>query len=145
MMFKSIILSSSIVLLIATGLVSCRPIISTDGTGDFTLELLERDFVFLPDANAQLMFADLLTDSRCPLDVECVTAGEAAILLRILRADTITEFVLEGHVGPDGLERESPVFEIVEGFRFDLLKLDPYPRTDAGNNEIYRATLRVRY
>ena len=39
----------------------------------------------------QIKFSDVLSDSRCPEDVTCMWAGEATVLIDILKDDVIIE------------------------------------------------------
>jgi len=39
--------------------------------------------------DVQIKFSDVLSDSRCPEDVTCMWAGEAAVLIDVLKDDVI--------------------------------------------------------
>ena len=124
---------------------SCRAINGPSGDDSVTIELLEHDFVFIEGADAWLVFANPIADSRCPADVECITQGSASIEMRLTRSSSQTFFVLEGFVGPIGSEPATGISEDVDGVVVSLLNLDPYPVDSISSNELYRAVLRVDY
>ncbi len=123
----------------------CRPLSGSDSNGSVTVELLEHDFIYIEDADAWLVFAEPLSDSRCPSDVECVTAGSASIRIQINRKSTQSSFVLEGFVGAIGAEPARGITDSAEGISVSLLNLDPYPVGGLAANDLYRARLRVDY
>ena len=60
-------------------------------------------------------------DSRCPSDVTCVWAGEVTIALSLEAGSDSQAFRLS----------DSAKSATVRGLRFTLLKVEPYPRSDA--------------
>lgn len=67
-----------------------------------------------------ITYKDLLEDSRCPIGVECVWAGNAKVLLRIAERDSSVNTTLEPkqttHLGGDGTR-----------YTVQLLAVTPYP------------------
>ena len=87
----------------------------------------------------QIRFAAVENDSRCPSDVTCVWAGNAAVQLQLgsgKRSKTVT---LNTSNSP------SFVGEVeYQGYKVKLIGLSPYPRSDRKiAKRDYRATLLV--
>ena len=76
---------------------------------------------FLPDST-RLKFDRLLTESRCPLDAICVSAGDASILVSFISRDG-TGAARELHTQPDGSQIQYGAYTIA------LTELQPYPRS----------------
>ncbi len=73
----------------------------------------------------EITFSDI-EDSRCPTDVVCVWEGQADIELTAFfeEDDAPTIFHLVGRAGyPDLADT------LVNGYRFQLLEVDPYPES----------------
>lgn len=72
-------------------------------------------------------------DSRCPSDVTCIWAGNAAVLLRIHQNDTQQEFGLNSNPGEN---TGVGVTELL-GYRISLIDVSPFPTSDtAGTIEL---------
>lgn len=96
----------------------------------FTINFGQR--VSIPSENLLIKFNDLLSDSRCPINVICVWQGEAIIELLISHEDFIdikANLRIEGYV--DKSNTTSHKFIDTLGYRFTLMQLDPYPHTDS--------------
>lgn len=66
-----------------------------------------------------VLFREVPADSRCPVDVQCVWAGSARVVVAAGGADV-------------GLNTgEDPRSARVDGYRLELTKLEPEPRSDA--------------
>ena len=91
---------------------------------------------FLPDST-RLKFDRLLTESRCPLDAICVSAGDASIAVSFISRDG-TGAARELHTQPSGSQ-------ILYGsYTVALTELQPYPRsTEQVNPADYVATFVV--
>jgi hypothetical protein len=74
------------------------------------------------DQNKKLTFVDVVTDSRCPIDVDCVWPGEATIALQAIckPADTINFELSFGEIGED--HRDTTIFQI---YRVEILEVLP--------------------
>jgi hypothetical protein len=91
---------------------------------------------FLPDST-RLKFDRLLTESRCPLDAMCVSAGDASILVSFISRDG-TGAARELHTQPDRSRIQ------YGGYTIALTELQPYPRsTEEIRPADYVATLVV--
>jgi hypothetical protein len=66
-------------------------------------------------------FLEVVEDSRCPMGVECVWAGQALILIRVSGEGDAQELTLQ--LGP-----KDSVTGVYESYSFDFLALDPYPQ-----------------
>jgi uncharacterized lipoprotein NlpE involved in copper resistance len=99
--------------------------------------------VTIRGADLRLRFTDVLEDSRCPTQVECVWTGQARIAVVAEQgqgAPTTVEFNTNPAPGQNKQTVE------VGDYMVELKALDPYPQTptDAPALTDYRATLLVR-
>lgn len=102
---------------------------------EVTLDLDEGRFV--PDASIAVRFEDVLEDSRCPADVECVWEGNARVL--IVFAEGMANgprFEIELDTA-HGMENEA---FLSNGLGVRLLDLEPLPTIEA-DPEDYTVTL----
>lgn len=88
---------------------------------------------------AQITFEGVSGDSRCPADVQCVWAGDAAVALEVgPAAGDGPAYQITLHTGVEPRAAE------VLGLRITLLELAPTPVAGVPiGPEEYRATLRV--
>lgn len=98
---------------------------------------------FIRSEHLRLQFADVLEDSRCPTQVDCVWTGQARITISVQSAGTdptTVEFTTNPAPGQTVMEGE------VGQYRVELLSLDPHPQTPEApiRFEDYRASLVVR-
>ena len=116
-----IIVLFTVVLLLPLASLSCiegsEDIIASLGQ-EFTLPLGEK--VFLESENLLIRFDEVIEDSRCPKDVECVRAGEAICGIFIQYHGSPAEMVL---IQPGSGAAASDFFIM---YKFDF-KLEPYP------------------
>jgi len=79
------------------------------------------------DQDKKITFVDVLSDSRCPIDVECVWSGESTVALRATCAPSDTIY-FELSFG-DGItdHRDTTIFDI---YRVELLAILPLPESD---------------
>ena len=95
--------------------------------------------VVVQQENLRLRFDSVPQDSRCPRDVQCVTAGNARVRLEVT-VGSAPPSIVELNTAQEPREAQ------LEGLRVVLEDLTPYPsaagrRTPAGE---FRATLSVR-
>lgn len=88
---------------------------------DVTLTLAYGETVCHPGTGLALRFERVLSDSRCPEDVNCIQAGEIRILLTILEDAAAHDVIGFGSAGP-------PVEVSVAGKDFVLTFLDASPK-----------------
>jgi hypothetical protein len=91
----------------------------------------------------RLRFEEVLEDSRCPTQVDCVWTGQARIAIVVQPAgSTPTTVAFSTNPAPDQNVQTAQVGEYV----IELISLDPYPQTPdyTFDLEQYRATLEVR-
>lgn len=102
---------------------------------EFTLEVGET--ATLDAAHTSVRFLAVAEDSRCPSRVQCVWAGDGAVVLEI--APTV------GDAAEDTLHTNldsGPGAVVIASYELTLLQLDPYPETPGGiASDDYRATL----
>ena len=98
------------------------------------------DTVTLGNTGLRVGFSSVMSDSRCPVDVVCVTAGFAEIMLDLKRPGGADEVGLLA-VGHSGTTPRSLVFN---GYLIELVALDPEPVSNR-QHPPYQARLRYRF
>lgn len=110
--------------------------VSLEPALDQPLNLKIGETVLLSTEGLQLRLNAVTEDSRCPSDVQCVTAGTASIALMISRTGTTQQVLM--------LSIPSPDSENYAGFEIRFLDLSPYPiSTQVIDPENYVASLVV--
>ena len=99
----------------------------------FTLAPGER--VTLEPTGTHVRFLLVAEDSRCPLRVQCVWAGDGAVVFEVARRDGHSvEHILHTNEGPKAV--------VLDSYELTLLKLNPQPEVTGDiAPEEYRATL----
>lgn len=129
-------LLSSIVLLAACSSLSGEPMVSADQT-----PALDKAFTLKPAETAtvgqdrvQIRFDRVVADSRCPRDVQCITAGEATVrVLVTMPGQAAATFELK--TTPNGASVKAG------GYALTLSDLAPVPiSTQPVKDSDYRAT-----
>ena len=94
-------------------------------------------------ADLRLRFTDVMEDSRCPKQVECVWTGQARIAVVAAQAQG-EPTTMEFNTNPAPGQTRQTVE--VGDYTVELKSLDPYPQTpdDATALADYSATLLVR-
>lgn len=87
---------------------------------DQDFELKVGETVSLPGNSARLTFQTVTGDSRCPVDVVCVWAGSAPVVLRLQRATTDTVATVDAVQGKHEL--------VAGGYRIEVRELKPEAR-----------------
>jgi hypothetical protein len=127
---------ASLAVFVLMGLYGCAPATIKEFSLDepFTLFVRQKAQV----AELQIQFLGVSQDSRCPVDVECVWAGNAQITLRVSLKDSTEETVITIN------SYTEPTAAVYEGFRIEFVDLRPVPRSDRPINPAeYRVTLKV--
>ncbi|MCB0594589.1 MAG: hypothetical protein H6557_35975 [Lewinellaceae bacterium] len=110
---------------------ACPP--SQPNDSEKVLEVKYGETAEAPGEKMKLTFSEA-NDSRCPKDVQCVTAGEARVTLAVAKggATETIELTAKGlcfeEDGACGSEAAAM------GYRFKLLSLNPYPEQNVMPN-----------
>ena len=86
----------------------------------FTLKVEQEKVV--PGTRIKVKFIELIEDSRCPTDVQCVWAGNAKIKLRFSKGSSEETVELNTFIKPKSVE--------FGGYKFSLMGLAPRPRSN---------------
>jgi hypothetical protein len=101
-----------------------------------TIELNYKVTKTFDDSNLKICF-DSVADSRCPTDVVCVWAGNAAVSFIFTDANKETRFVLNTY---QGFRTDT----LISGYRIKLVDVNPLPRLNPPNNpEDYKAEVLI--
>ncbi len=76
--------------------------------------------------NTAVTFKQVMEDSRCPKDVDCIWAGQAKVLVAVKANSTSIEKELIFHGTNFGTERENTLF-VSETRTYIGYRLSPYP------------------
>ena len=108
----------------ALALASCRkPVVAT----------VDQPFVLhvgqparLAKSDLDLYFRRVVSDSRCPTGVQCVTAGDAVVTLegRIMKGPVES---FEVRLPGGEASQDSTLWKAYDGYRVRLMRLEPYP------------------
>ena len=104
-------------------LVSCNKPVSA--TLDQRFDLQVGRAARLESGELDLYFRGVVSDSRCPRDVQCVTAGEAAVALEA-RSPRAAQASFEVRLSDDEDPSEAATYN---DYRIRLVRLEPYPVT----------------
>lgn len=104
-------------------------------TADLTLPL--GGSAVVPGTAIEVTFADVLEDSRCPVDVVCFRAGNGQVLITARDGDGDEDGRLVLNT------TEGPRAAVFRGLRFELVALEPEPDTRRDLPADYRVSLRV--
>ena len=87
--------------------------------------------------NLTVKFVSLVEDSRCPVDANCVWAGNAKIQIKVINARGVSRFFeLNTNLKPQAIKFSS--------YEIKLIDLNPKPRTNIRiNRNGYVATMIV--
>ena len=109
------------VLLAAVALAGCQSVTAVQHDGTFALQVGDRARV--NNGDFVLHFVAVPQDSRCPVDVQCVWAGDAAVRV---------ELTSSGRTRQRDLHTNSTVGSVSaehDGYVVELLDLTPVPRS----------------
>lgn len=136
-----LLLKSAVILLSAIFIIGCDENSITEleetGTGptaDIIIPDLSVDIIFgfgqtvyVESEELWISFTDVISDSRCPSDVDCFWPGQAEVELVLEKEGSIGEpviIMLQPGRNPMG---EHELFECACGYRIYFLALEPYP------------------
>jgi hypothetical protein len=121
-------------LLVALLISGCGTTLSSDGPVEIELRIGE--LVQRPDFGESIEFLSVPADSRCPSDVTCVWAGDAAIRLRIGHPSFSGDTTLH--------TTTTPRATTIGGVRIEVVGLRPTPVSNLPiDPKAYRVTLRL--
>lgn len=120
-------------------------------TTDSEITLSVGQTVSLSDANLSIIFLEVLSDERCPSEIECAASGPVALRFSIRDGNgQVSEALLQTFTDNNGL---SPTMEFegiksstnVDEYQIRILGVSPYPqkRFDSIETSEYRVTLKV--
>lgn len=124
---------------VAIGLVlalgACASPTEPDAVVATPFQLKVGEVATIPD-NARLRFDTVRSDSRCPIDAICITAGDAVIAVTLMRNGASESRELHTIPAQSQFSYSNYVVKLTE--------LQPYPRSDRqARPEDYTATLMV--
>ena len=138
--------STMMVIVLATALAACRGASSpsagsadqqqAQGAIDDTVRIALGEDVRVVPAGLVIAFDSVLSDSRCPRDVQCVWAGSARVRLTIGQ-DAGAGQVFDLESGQD------PRSARVGAYVVSLLEVQPQPESGREIGRAYRVTLRI--
>ena len=91
-------------------------------------------------SSLRITFNELLEDSRCPIDANCIWSGVGIIGINVTQGTSISEITLS----TIDFEEHSP--EVIKaGIRYKLVDLTPYPKLNSNNEAIdYKASVLIQ-
>ncbi len=116
---------------------------------EFTLSVGQT--VSLTDANLSITLLDVLSDERCPSEIECAASGPVTLQLSIRGSDgQVMEEILQTFTDSNGLAPDRDFEGIqsvtsVDEFEIRILGVSPYPKTRESliKSSEYKVTLKV--
>ena len=134
----ALILITGVIGIFLSGCLELNPIISTQTdslcimnistTLPDTAALRYGNLLYYPEENLGIRFADVLSDSRCPTNVDCFWEGVAEIELG-LKINSGPEIIIPikifGYVDIENSSRHEYVDTL--GYRIFLMEMNPYP------------------
>lgn len=91
----------------------------------------------IPGSKLTIKFASLVEESRCPIDTNCIDAGNAQIMIKVSKSNGAAQtFELNTN--------SAPQFVTFAGYKIKLIDLNPRPATNIRiNRNGYTATFLV--
>ena len=84
----------------------------------------------------RIKFISVVEDSRCPVDVDCIHAGNAKIKVQVVGQRSTKVFEFNTTMGPKG--------DMMDGWAIYLEDLTPVPRSNKKTNpKLYTAKFKV--
>jgi len=142
----SLILVAGMIGIFLPGCLELNPLVSTetDALPD-TATIRYGNVLYYPEENLSIRFIDVLSESRCPTNVQCFWEGVAEIKLGLQikpNPEITVPIEIFGYVDIENSERH--VFIDTLGYRIFLMGLHPYP-ADPGKYDYskYIATISI--
>lgn len=111
----------------------------------FTLKIGETQT--LAEISLNITFANVVGDSRCPVEVDCVQDGPVIILVLVQQGDNPEEsFEMNPEAAKAALAGIPPNIVTYQGLEIELTAVDPFPQQpeDLADFSNYTATFVVR-
>ncbi len=128
---------SLLILLLSATLLACRPYVSQESFQsklDTEVTLGPGERAVFAEEQLEVRFVGILEDSRCPINLTCVWAGEVRIRLTVQK----------GTGEPEPRDIRMGESETIDAYRLSVLDVAPQPLT---NEKIplnkYRVTLKL--
>jgi hypothetical protein len=120
-------------------------------TSDAEIILSVGQTVSLSDANLSITLLNVVSDERCPSEIECAASGPVTLRLSILGSNGAgTEETLQTFTDNNGLAATMEFEGIqssttVDEYQIRILGVSPYPkdRSDSIKPSAYKVTLKV--
>lgn len=106
--------------LLACALTAAPP---TVGDGD-SFTLMEGDSAVLSGDDTRLTFVDVVEDTRCPIEAECVTAGEVTVRVELREDEGTTQHDLTLRSGDAYVSADGNFVTVL------LYAVEPYPSVE---------------
>ena len=103
---------------------------------DEPFRLAQGETATITGTRLTVRFAEVVSDSRCPVGVQCIRAGEARVRLELRLGGANPQAVI---LATEGAEPRQASYD---AFDLHLVTLEPQPRTNVPR-PAYVATLRV--
>jgi|GEM_PF-738439 len=98
-----------------------------------------RQSLIIDSESLEVKFLGVVSDSRCPKGVNCFSAGQAIVMIKVFKSgEDLGNFKLIDTNDAKGHSTQVDVYKI------SLLKVEPYPEVNKNiNSDDYRITIRV--
>jgi hypothetical protein len=114
---------------------ACQEATAPSGPVDREIVLAPEQTVDVDEASVRIRFDGVASDSRCPIDVNCIQAGDAVVLISVLENDESAQY---------DLHTASPQSVSHGDLTIALVRLLPQPTsTRPIQPDEYRATVRI--
>lgn len=124
---------------------SCKNPTQPETTNPIQISLKYGESKMIKPFQLRVGFQEVLSDSRCPMNVVCVWEGRAEIRLWLIPSKADTVFITSsifGYVDKTDTLRHTAVD--TAGFQITLIQLDPYPVAGVDvQKEAYVALLEI--
>ncbi len=110
--------------------------------GPFRIKLKFDTFARLIN-RTEIRFVNVVSDNRCPSDVQCITTGEATVLVytRLNNSEPLLNFSMS--VSGNGIP--DPEGVLIDGIYFRLLELNPYPVSESPQADLTEMDVIIEY
>jgi len=101
------------------------------------IELRYKAVIKNTDFNISILLDSVLTDSRCPIGMECIWAGNASVRFIFSSSNITKPFILNTLTS-------FRTDTLIEGYRIKLIDLIPYPQAELVIQQVdYKAEIEI--